>query len=90
MSELYKRVWNIADIPDDAHWAAIYEETMRYDDGYGGESKKTYFCYVAFSNEQQIEEWILNNNIPESKFKIIRVQPAKVTKHVSVSIEMQK
>lgn len=89
MSELSKRAWNISDITDDVHWAAIYEETMMYADGYGGESKKTYFCYVTFSSEEQIKTWILNNNIAESKFKIIKVQPAKVTKHVSISIEIE-
>lgn len=78
------------DLPSEQHYAALVERSFNESDGYGGTSYVTLLDYVAIGNEEQLKAWILENDAPKygspPVYKILRMTPVAIHKHVEISL----
>jgi hypothetical protein len=89
-------VSELKDLPPTPHFVVLVEESFSYDDGYGergqtSTSTHRSLSYTAVMNEEVLKTWILENDKPRygqpKQYKIFRVSPVTVVKHVDISFE---
>lgn len=70
----------------------LYEDSLCYDDGYGGTSKAFYLQIEGFEDEEQLKEWIRTEMTPKKyssgprDYKILRWQPIEPVVQVSIKL----
>ncbi len=78
------------DIPNEPHYVALVETSFNESDDYGGTNSSTTLNYVMVGNEEQLKAWILDADTPRygplKVYKIIKVTPVSITKHVEVFV----
>jgi len=89
-------IHHVKELPSDDHWAVVYDESLRYDDGYvhhGSPSYSTvnYTVMISFKNEEELRGWIMQNDestYGKKNYRVIFVKPATVRKQVSFEIDV--
>lgn len=85
------KISHIKEVPPTAHFAALVDTSMRYDDGYGDSHNASYSTlnyveYIAFSSEQELKEWIIKAQQDKKVFKIISVSPVSFEMNVNITL----
>lgn len=85
----------VKDVPNEPHYVALVETSFSYDDGYGDRGSKSTSTarnldYVVIGNEEQLKAWIIEADAHKygspKVYKIVRMAPVHVTKHVEISL----
>ena len=77
---------------DTVQFIVMYEDTVRYDDGYGGTGSSDFLQIEGFENEEQLKEWIRTEMTPGKygkvprEYKILRWQPIEPVVQVSINL----
>jgi len=83
---------HIKQVPTIAHFAALVDNTLRYDDGYGdglagaSYSNLEYLDYITFDSEHELKEWIIEAQQDKKVFKIISVTPVSFEMNVNITL----
>ena len=90
-----KTVTALKDIPSDAHFVIVTEESFRYDDGYGSAGNPSYsthdsLSYTAVSNIEELRAKVRELDEPKysapKPYRVLKVTPVEVVKHVTFEI----
>jgi hypothetical protein len=85
----------VKDVPNEPHYAALVETSHTYDDGYGSRGSPSTTTarsldYVVIGNDEQLKAWIIEADAPKygspKIYKIVRMAPVVITKHVEISL----
>lgn len=77
---------------DGIQFIVLYEDCVRYDDGYGGRASTSYLAIEGFENEEQLKEWIHNEMKPKQygssprDYKILRWQQIEPLIQISINL----
>lgn len=90
----YKRVKSLSELPKDSHWAVLMEDTVYVDSGYPEDkgSPVVVFEYLVFSNDEDLQTWVLEQETPKrygvtKTYRVIKVTPAVVEKSIAIAIK---
>lgn len=91
MAKLTHNVSTIDNLPPQACYAAVFNESYSYDTGYGDSGRpdiKTakYIGLIAFDTDEALEYWVLEN-VGKKSFKIVHLKPVKTEVKMVFSLE---
>lgn len=78
-------VSKVADIPDESHFAVLFNEALNYTDSYDARSSHDYMQYIKFDSEEALHDWILKNHLSKS-FKVISVKPVTIEMKTTITV----